>query len=381
MQFRGFLDDLFNANDNAVGLRENIERNDVYADAHVTWPRRRRVQWIVGGDLLFGNGEGRGATFNYTVPLSGSPAIVVPIPTSLNLDAESRRTFTGGYLLAEIAPTPAVRISSGLRMNVTMERRGEGQSVTHARPSGSVGAIVNVWQRRTNQLKVFADYRDTFKPAAFDFSLAENEGVLDPETARSIEAGVKTLSMGGRVAIDASVFRMNFTNLVTSRVIDGLPALINAGETRFQGFELTGEARGPHHLSGRATYSYHDGRFIDFVQVFDGVPTQLGGKRFEMTSRHTFSSGLVLAPEHGVVSSVIVKYAGDRYLNKRNTALAAPFTTVDAGIGYRFGSFEIRLDGRNLGDRRDPIAESELGDSQYYRLFSRSVRVSAGARF
>ena len=39
-------------------------------------------------------------------------------------------------------------------------------------------------------VKLFANYRDTFKPAAFDFSLAENEGVLLPETARSFEGGL-----------------------------------------------------------------------------------------------------------------------------------------------------------------------------------------------
>lgn len=37
---------------------------------------------------------------------------------------------------------------------------------------------------------------------------------------------------------------------------------------------------------------------------------------------------------------------------------------------------ELRLDGRNLGNRRDPVAESELGDAQYYLLPARTVEVS-----
>ena len=118
-----------------------------------------------------------------------------------------------------------------------------------------------------------------------------------------------------------------------------------------------------------------------FVQAFDGVPTQLGGKRFEMSARHLFSAGVILAPRNGVVADLIVKHTGDRYLNKRNTALARPFDTVDIGIGYRFKQYEVRLDGRNLGDRRDPVSESELGDAQYYRLFPRTLRLSAGVRF
>ena len=67
-------------------------------------------------------------------------------------------------------------------------------------------------------------------------------------------------------------------------------------------------------------------------------------------------------------------------LNKRNTALAPPFTTVDVGIGYRLERWELRLDGRNLGDKRDPISESELGDAQYYRLPARLFDLTVGVR-
>lgn len=380
-QFRGFLNAVADAADNATGFREDIDVNDVYADAHITWPERAHVRFIAGGDLLFGNGEGRGAAFSYSVPLSGVTAASVPEPGTLDLDTESRRTFAGGYLLAEIAPTPAIRISTGLRLNATVERRGEGQRVTHARPSGSVGAIVTVWRAGADHVKVFADYRNTFKPAAFDFSLAENEGVLAPETARSVEAGAKLRGAAGRLDLEASTFRMDFTNLVTATVVNGLPALVNAGKTRFQGFELAAEGHGPRHVTGRATYSFHDGTFVDFVQSFDGVATQLAGKRFEMSARQLLSAGVVLAPENGAVASFVVKHTGDRYLNKRNTALAAPFTTIDAGAGYRFRQYEVRVDGRNLSDRRDPVSESELGDSQYYRLFARSVKLTMAVRF
>jgi len=68
-------------------------------------------------------------------------------------------------------------------------------------------------------------------------------------------------------------------------------------------------------------------------------------------------------------------------LDKRNRALASPFTTVDIGVGYRVDRWELRLDGRNLGDARDPISESELGDAQYYRLPARRFDFTVGVRF
>ena len=221
---------------------------------------------------------------------------------------------------------------------------------------------------------MFANYRNTFKPAAFDFGLAENEGVLDPETSRSYEGGVKVRALEGLVDVEASAFQMDFENLVTATVINDQPALINSGKTRFKGIEVGTDVRLPYALLARASYSFHDGKFVDFVQAFDGVPAQLAGKRFEMSARHLVSGGLVLSPDHGITASITANYTGDRYLNKRNSALAPAFTTVDAGIGYRTNRFELRVDGQNLGDRRDAVAESEFGDAQYYRMPARAIR-------
>lgn len=243
------------------------------------------------------------------------------------------------------------------------------------------GAIFGIWERGPDHARLFANYRDTFKPAAFDFSLAENEGVLEPETARSVEGGIKLRAAKGRVDVEASGFRMDFENLVTATVVGGLPSLQNTGSTRFQGFEIAADARAPRSIMGRVTYSFHDGTFVDFAQDFDGVNTQLAGNRFEMSARHLFSAGLIVAPPTGLIGDIIVKYTGDRFLNKRNTALASPFTTLDSGIGYRVDRWELRIDGRNLTDARDPVSESELGDAQYYRMTARRFDVTAGFRF
>ena len=208
--------------------------------------------------------------------------------------------------------------------------------------SGSVGAMLGLWESGTDHIRAFANFRDTFKPAAFDFSLAENEGVLDPETSRSYEGGLKIRAMEGRVDVEASAFRMDFENLVTATVVNNLPALINAGTTRFQGFEVATDLRLERSVYLRGSYSYHDGKFVDFVQAFDGVPTQLAGKRFEMSARKLASAGIVLAPEKGFTSYANLNYTGDRYLNKRNTALVPGFSTFDLGIGYRTDRAEFR---------------------------------------
>lgn len=371
--FRGFLVDLSDTPDNASGFKENIDLNDLYADTHLIWSGPSRLRFMAGADALFANGEAKGATFTYTVPVDGSTAAAAPEPTTLDKDAEARRLFLGGYGSVEWRPIDRLTLSGGLRLNATSERRGEGESVTKQRLSGSVGLMVGLWESDADHLRWFGNFRDTFKPAAFDFSLAENEGVLEPETSRSYEAGLKARVLDARVDFEASAFRMDFKNLVTATVVNNLPALINAGSTRFQGIELATDVRLPHALFARASYSFHDGKFVDFVQDFDGTPTQLGGKRFEMSARHLASAGLTLAPDRGLLASAGLNYTGDRYLNKRNTALAPKYLTVDAGVGYRIRRAEFRLDGRNLSNRRDAVSESEFGDAQYYRMPARTL--------
>jgi iron complex outermembrane receptor protein len=374
--FRGFLTDLSNSADNAAGFKENIGLNDLYADSHILWPSRSKVRFMTGIDALFANGEAKGATFSYTAPLTGATAPSVSEPTVLDKDAENRRLFLGAYGSAEWRPTSRVSFSAGLRLNQTMERRGEtSPSANNTKLSGSLGAMFALWERDANHLRAFANFRSTFKPAAFDFGLAENEGILKPETSRSYEAGLKLRTAEGRVDVEASVFRMDFNNLVTPTIVNNLPALINAGKTRFQGFELATDVQLPHALFGRASYAFHDGKFVDFVQEFGGVPTQLGGKRFEMSARHLASAGLWLSPPSGLLAYGTVNLTGNRYLNKRNTALAPEFATVDAGVGYRLRRAEFRVDGRNLTNRRDPVAESEFGDAQYYRMTARTFLV------
>ncbi len=379
--FRGFLTAISNTPDNAAGSREDIDINDFYADTHLIWQARPQLRFLTGADALFAGGEGKGATFTYTVPLDGSAQTSVLEPTVFDKDAGSDRRFLGAYGSAEWQPISRLTLNGGLRLNATTESRGEGAEVTHSRLSGAVGAIFGLWEQDADHVRVFANYRNTFKPAAFDFSLAENEGVLNPETSQSYEAGVKVRGVGGRLDVEASAFRMDFNNLVTSTVINNQPALINAGKTRFKGVELETDFSLVNALSARASYSFHDGKFVDFVEAFNGVPTQLGGNRFEMSARHLASAGLTFAPDRGLTGNVVFNYTGDRFLNKRNTALAPAFSTLDAGIGFRMDKVEWRLDGRNLTDRRDAVSESEFGDAQYYRMPARRIQTGLVVRY
>jgi iron complex outermembrane receptor protein len=381
---------------NARGIRGEVDVTDLYFDTYVAWTSRRPVKVVAGVDHLHGEGRAEGGTFDYTTRLDGRDPAAAPGSVS-DVGIEDRREFSGAYGFVEWTPSPAWRFETGARLNRTAEERegeeeerdggaaGEGEEREEVRVSGLAGVTWTPWRRGADALHVYADARETFKPAAAELNLGEEEagegGILEPETARSYELGVKARAAGGRLAVEVGSFWMDFRNLVVAQSVNGLPALTNAGSERFKGIETGISWDADHALSLRGTYALHDARFRDFVMDFDGVPTQLAGKRFEMSAHHLAAIGAALAPAHGLVAHAEARYNGSRFLNKRNTALAEGFATVDAGLGWRAARVEVRAEGRNLTDRRDPIAESEIGDAQYYRMPARRLDLTARVHF
>lgn len=382
---RGFLTDIADVQDNAHGFREKIYLTDLYLDSHISWKILRSVRFLFGGDYLRGAGAAHGADFDYTAPLNGGFAAIVPPPSILDFHIDDQRNFAGTYASAEWAPLERLRFDGGVRLNVTQERQqvvdgGAGtndqQSRTDIRPGTSLGAIYTAWQRKQDSVGLYVNYRDTFKPAAIDFGIGEEEGgplILKPETSQSVEGGLKGRFFDRRMEAEASGFLMNFDNLVTASNVNGVPSLINSGKQRFQGFESSVAYFFARQIIVRGTYSFHDATFTDFVQDFNGVPVQLAGRRLQMSARNLAAVGIQYNPLHGFLGGAEISYTGNQYLDMLNTALAGGFATFGLNAGYRTRHWELRVDGNNLTDRRDPVAESELGDSQFYLLPARRV--------
>lgn len=393
---RGFLLDIDDSVDpNAAGFSQDQSQTDIYFDSHLARRFSPQLNLIAGVDYLFGKGESEGENFDYHVNVDGSGAQASgDVPVAEETGVEDERGFGGVYAQLEWTPISRLRIDVGGRFNFTDEQRegevegdnGEEEasaSRSVSRGSGTLGASFRLLDGASEGegLWVFADYRDAFKPAAIDFGPeAESVDILKPETAVSVEGGLKGRLLGGRFEWQASAFRMDFENLVTAVIRDGHPLLVNSGEERFKGYELEGSFRLTAALRLQASYAHHDSKFVDFVQLFDGIPTQLAGKRLEMAPQELAALGVSYLPEDGLSAWATWNLVGERYLNKRNTALAPSFDTYSAGLGYRFDAWSLAFLGENLTDERDPVAESEFGDAQYYRqpAASYELRVSFG---
>lgn len=385
---RGFLsEDYADAvGNNAEGFEQQRHLDDIYFDSHVQSRPNAQLSLTYGVDWLYGRAHYDNRLIDYTVGLDGSGR-----PRSNDQETVDEpsgadwRSFGGGYLQADWQPSDRLDVLAGIRINHTAETiKGDDPDggpgpiwATHreTRLSGSLGANWHVWRSGEDVLSLYADIRSTSKPAALDFGPEAEGELLLPESASSVEFGVKGQFLDGRLDWDLSAFSMTFNNLVVAQTVDGLPGLVNAGREHFKGAELEAHYTVAHDLQLGGHYAYHDARFADYVQNFDEVPTQLSGRRLEMSPQNLGGVGIVYSPAQGPQASLVYNHVGSRFLNKRNTALASAYNVVDASLGYRFSRCEVRLSGRNLGNRRDPVAESELGEGQYYRLPARMVEL------
>jgi outer membrane receptor protein involved in Fe transport len=391
--FRGFLADISSIDPNARGFRETIDATDVYFDTHLECTRPKLAA-VLGVDHLHGDAVARGGDFDYFVNLDGSGAPAESsIPRDFPVKISDRRAFSGLYGFVDWKPRPRWRIETGLRLNRVAERLersdeddpggAANDSGTTTRLSGSAGVSWTAWEKGADNFVLQTNWRSAFKPAAMDFGIGEEEegGLLDPETGTGFELGLRSRLRGGSVLLEVTAFHMDLDNLLVAQSVGGLPVLVNGGEIRLRGVDAGVTCRLPHDLTLNASIAFHDAKFGDYVQDFDGVPTQLFGHRFEMSARRLGAFGLSYGKDLGFTGGVEASTTGSRYLNKRNTALAKAFSTVALHAGWRFKRFELAARGENLTDERPAIAESELGDAQYYLLPARTVSLTGTVRF
>ena len=385
---RGFVTDPTGPLFTASGERSSVTIDEVYLDAFLELAGVAKTQIVVGADYQYGRGRLRGGEINYTIASDGSnPPFGASIPADTDAKITDTRNFGGVYGFAAWTPGARWRVEGGLRVNVTDESRetsiadfpagtlDEGSdSASKVKPGGMVGATFTAWQRDAADVRVFADYRNTFKPAAVDFGLDADAEILKPEEGQSVELGARTNLFDRRVEIDVSVFDMELKDVVLPEEGGAPGTLENEAEEELKGAEIEARARLGHDLVLRGAGSYHSAKFKEGEEEPGGGGGEdLAGKRQEMTPEWLAGAGIVYAPPRGFIAHADVAFTGSRWLDRDNTAIASQFTTWGMGIGWRGERWTVRLDGTNLNDRRDPVAESELGPESFYRLAARRI--------
>jgi iron complex outermembrane recepter protein len=367
---------------------------DDYFDTHLA-SQLGRVTLLVGADLLYG--YGRQSTLNgnsaYTVPLDGS--VVPPPTTQLPVNeygyVSDKRLFAGQYAQVNWKPDDRWYLSAGVRLNETNESKfssdltlppftpteqyaEQNASRTENRPTETLGASYRLWTGGRDEVVLYADYRNAFKPSALDFGPDYQPAVLLPETAKSYEAGLKGAAAGGRLNYQAEVFRLDFSNLV---VATESGFLTNAAGEQLKGAEFEARYDLTNNLALAANYAYHDARFTqyEFFDIDSNSYVNVAGNQLPLSPHHLASAGVLYVPPRGLNSTLVATYVGRRYLDEENVAPVGGYTTIAATLGYRFGHYQLSLEGNNLTNQRPPVSASEFGSESFYLLNARTLWV------
>ena len=387
----------------ADGYTQTRTLTDIYFDAHATTSLASNLNLTYGIDYLHGDGREDAINFGYCVDATGVEQVCDGAHHSDEIvQSNDKRDFSGAYAQADIKAAPTLDVLLGVRLNHTRETASglaidntgpapvvafdgsDGRTTT--RVSGLAGVSWHAWAEGKNNLALYADWRNTFKPLAIDFGPEAEVQVLEPETANSYEIGLKTQLMDGALDLDASIFQMDFKNGLTYAP-DGAGSYVraNAGASRFKGFEVETTYELLRDLRLSAHYANHDARFTSYI-LDDG--TDVSGKRIEMSPTQTGGIGLLFGQPSGTTASLVATFVGERYLDKANAVQVGGYATLDATVGFRFGRYGFRLSGYNLTDRRDATSLSDLhgsvtvtGTEGYYRLSGRTALATVTADF
>jgi outer membrane receptor protein involved in Fe transport len=367
--------------------------NDAYFDTHITNEQVDDLTLIFGTDLLYG--YGRQSTLNdngaYTVPLNGSvlPPATTALPVNEIGSVNDKRWFMGQYVQVDWKPSDAWDVIGGVRLNETFEHQFSTDDLLTppvsdtaivssrdvVRPSETIGVSYRAWRDGGDEAVLYADYRNAFKPSAQDFGPDFQPTVLLPETAQSYEAGIKGALANGALTYDLEGFLQNFQNLVVP-----LPSgfLTNAAGERLEGIELETRYQIATDLAVAGNVAYHNDQFTNYL-FFNGVSSvNVAGNQLTLSPHILASGGVLYTPPTGLNATVVVNYVGARYLDEENLARVPGYTTLAATLGYKFGKYQISVEGTNLTNQRPPVSASEFGSSSFYLLNARMVWLKLG---
>jgi iron complex outermembrane recepter protein len=404
ISIRTFIDGVDGNTATAAGVALRPQETDFYEDLHVSSVFEAAGHHRVVGGVALTWGRTRAAGTGFDIDLQIDPVVVpsfAETPVGDHRSFVDRRTFVGIYVNDEWTPIHAFTLTAGARYDQVSESLfAQGQEVgdpnvdisrdhrSDGQWSGGVSGLVRIvsgGKGALNELNFYAAAKSSFKPAAPNLTEAENATILAPERTRSGELGVKTRWLDGQGSFDVSVFHMIFENQVISIVgPDGNPQLVNGGIARFQGAELELGYR-PQALPGLAFlagYAHHDARYVrfSFIDPDNGL-TVADGQRFELTPRDLWNGKLAYQPKSGPGLWAAVRHQNRRPFDKINEAYMPSFYEWDAGVSWTLGSFRVSLVGRNLGNSRHYVAESEIGDAQLYVAPPRRFAAELGMRF
>jgi catecholate siderophore receptor len=223
-----------------------------------------------------------------------------------------------------------------------------------------------IWQPNET-VSYYISYSKSFQPSAEAFALAANNADREPEITQNREIGTKLNFWEGVFSVTGSVFNMERTNIKTTDPAN-LTRLINVGEQRTNGLELTANGRLPLGVDLSAGYAYLDGRIVKSTSFQNSPQTPvvaipLEGKQPSLTPKHSAFVWAVKELGYGFSAGGGVNYVGNRFASPSNAVVLPSYVTADLAVFYRARGYDISFNVKNVAGTEYIISSHGSNDN------------------
>lgn len=201
-----------------------------------------------------------------------------------------------------------------------------------------------------NGVTPYVSYSTSFNPTT---TTDESGKLLDSETGKQWEAGLKYQPDFVDALITAAYFDITRQNVASTITVDGVPRTSAIGEVEARGFETSIQANVSEGLKLIGALTYIDMEVTKATGgAFDGTPAgntpiQVPDLTASLWADYAFQSdGLA-----GLSVAAGVRHIGKSWADRANTLQVPSATLVDAAIRYEKDNWAVALNASNLFDK------------------------------
>ncbi|MEM9286823.1 MAG: TonB-dependent siderophore receptor, partial [Pseudomonadota bacterium] len=292
-------------------------------------------------DVINPNQNEFAVPINSTMPIDGQN---VP-----NDQFQNNRLFSA-YSEISLQPVERFNILAGVRyddLRTTIQTQVDGQDTVDEtdnvsfRIGGTIEAIEDI--------NIYASFAESFIPQE---GVLRDGDAIGPETARSIEVGVKGKILDGRITVRGALFTTRRQNVANADPLNNAAEnfVVGVDRQRHRGFEFFAGGQITDAIDFTISYGFLDAEFTGDPDTFDDV-----GLSPTVAPKHTFSAFASYTVQEGVVEGLKigggVRYASMRFGSAGSDIMYPGYTLVDSFASYEVNdTYKIQLNVNNLLD-------------------------------
>lgn len=144
--------------------------------------------------------------------------------------------------------------------------------------------------RPTDNLSLFARAASGFRPGGPQTNSAPPPGAqtsIDPDTVWNYEVGMKGTFLDGKLSAEASVYRIDWSDIQLPSLFGGTVLQLNGGEARVEGFELAFTAQPGPNTTISAQVGHTNARLLDVPASVTANIGAVAGDQLPLTPKWT----------------------------------------------------------------------------------------------